>query len=218
MQEKPSQSDLSELLEQSTAFEAALLGHFPEHGIALAISNDRHRLAKAAGEYSLEHARVLRAALAMGAGNTAAALLRLQYEALLRGVWFIHSASQIQLDKLTMGFDAQAEQAARNLPGYLEMLTAVTKVAPAPLTSLLNEFSQHSRNALNSFVHVGLHPLHHVQHGFPAELAVQILRFSNGLMHLAYRHLAAQAGSQERMNAVTQAYAGFEACLPVRSV
>jgi hypothetical protein len=47
------------------------------------------------------------------------------------------------------------------------------------------------------------------------ELALRVIAFSNGLLHVAYRMFAALTGSQRRMNSVTQLYREFEDCLPV---
>lgn len=51
--------------------------------------------------------------------NSAAAVLRLQYEAVLRAAWLLFAASPVQAEKLTRSLDVEAEQAAKNVPGYL---------------------------------------------------------------------------------------------------
>jgi hypothetical protein len=95
------------------------------------------------------------------------------------------------------------------------MLDAITKSAPEGLSAPLAEFNQYSRHALNSFVHSGIHPLHRARSGYPAVMGVTVVRFSNGLMHVAYRMLASLSGSQRRMDRVTRLYQGFEDCLPM---
>src|SRR3954451_12395931 len=64
----------------------------------------------------------------------------------------------------------------------------------------LEEFNRYSRHALNSFVHSGIHALHRTRHGYPEDMALTAVRFSNGLSHLGYRLLASLSGSQNRMN------------------
>lgn len=206
---------IAQLLDRSTEFEAALIAEFPEGGLALAIQEPRHELTATAALIAIEHAGALRATAQGGAMNSAAGLLRLQYEAVLRAAWFLFAAGPGQVEKLTKTLDLAAEQGAKNLPGYLDMLTAVEKAAPAGLATPLAEFNRYSRHALNSFVHAGIHPLTRARSGFPVELAAALLRFSTGLMHFAYRLLAALTGSQERMNRVTRVYTAFEDCLPM---
>ena len=215
MSDAKQSTDLSALLERSEEFDAAIQTCFPEGGLVLARSTERHELVAVACQLSIEHALTLRMAFGALAPNSGAAVLRLQYEALLRAAWLLFAASPAQVEKLSGVLDLQSEQAAKSLPGYLDMLEAVVKKAPLGLSSPLVEFNQYSRHALNSFVHGGIHPLHRARTGFPAEMAATLVRFSNGLAHFAYRMLASLSGSQRRMDRVTHLYANFKDCVPM---
>jgi hypothetical protein len=208
---------LDALLTQSEAFEQAILACFPEPGFVLAMPGQQHELAATACTLCIEHASVLRAAFAIAAPNSGSAVLRLQYEALLRAAWLMFAAGPDQSEKLARTLDLEAEQAAKKLPGYLDMLDAVVKKAPAGLSAPLAEFNQYSRHALNSFVHSGIHPLQRARDGYPAEMAVTVVRFSNGLMHFAYRMLASLSGSQQQMDRVTRLFENFHSCVPMAS-
>lgn len=203
------------LLERSESFEEAIVTHFPETGYVLAVADRKHELVATACSLCIEHASVLRAAFTVGAPNSGAAVLRLQYEALLRAVWLLYAASPAHIDKLDRVLDLAAEQAAKNLPGYMDMLKAVVKKAPEGLAAPIAEFNHYTRHALNSFVHSGIHPLRRAREGFSLEMASTIVRFSNGLMHFAYRMLASLSGSQRRMDRVTSVYLSFLECVPV---
>lgn len=207
---------IEHLIDRIAAFEASLLREFPDGQLGLTSQEPKHEVAAAATIIALEHAAALRASAQIGAMNSAAAILRLQYEAVLRAAWLLFAASPVQAEKLLRSLDLEAEQAAKNVPGYLDMLSAIEKAAPAGLAEPLLEFNQYSRHALNSFVHTGIHPLTRVRKGFPQSQAESVLRFSAGMLHLAYRLLAALTGSQERMNRVTLAYSAFADCLPVK--
>jgi hypothetical protein len=203
------------LLERSEALEEAIAACFPEAGLVLAVDNQQRELVAAACVLCIEHARVLRAAFAVAAPNSGSAVLRLQYEALLRAAWLLYAATPSHIDKLGRTLDLEAEQAAKNLPGYMDMLDAVTKKAPQGLSAPIAEFNQYSRHALNSFVHSGIHPLQRAREGYPLEIAVTMVRFSNGLMHFAYRMLASLSGSSRRMDRVTHLYLQFTDCVPM---
>ena len=207
--------NMDALLERSEEFEQAIQACFPEAGFVLALVNQQHELTATACVLCIEHASVLRAGFAISAPNSGSAVLRLQYEALLRAAWLMYAAAPAQVDKLTCTLDLEAEQAAKNLPGYMEMLDSVVKKAPAGLSAPLAEFNQYSRHALNSFVHSGIHPLHRARDGYPAAMAAAVVLFSNGLMHFAYRMLASLSGSQRRMDRVTRLYVDFQACVPM---
>lgn len=207
--------DLAALLERSEQFEVAIRACFPDGGLVLAQETEKSELVAAACQISIEHAVVLRTAFATLAPNSGAAVLRLQYEALLRAAWLLFSATPSHVERLSRTLDLEAEQAAKNLPGYLEMLKAVSDKAPPGLLAPLAEFNQYSRHALNSFVHSGIHPLRRARDGFPAEMAATLVRFSNGLAHIAYRMLATLSGSQRRMDRVTHLYVHFKDCVPM---
>ena len=215
MSDAKQSQDLAALLKRSEEFDAAIQACFPEGGLVLAQSTERTELVAIACQLSIEHALTLRLAFAALAPNSGTAVLRLQYEALLRAAWLLFSASPTQVEKLSRVLDLQSEQAAKNLPGYLDMLEAVVKKAPLGLSAPLVEFNQYSRHALNSFIHGGIHPLHRARNGFPAEMAATLVRFSNGLAHFAYRMLASLSGSQRRMDRVTHTYASFKDCVPM---
>lgn len=213
--EPPTSDPLETLLLRSDEFESALIACFPSTGFVLADGSARFRLAATACTLSTEHAFVLRTAFSSVAPYSGTALLRLQYEALLRAAWLVHVASPDQVTKLSSTLSIEAEQAAKNLPGYLDMLASVAKAAPEGLYAPLAEFNQYSRHALNSFVHTGIHPLRRAQEGFPLELALRLVVMSNGLMHQSYRVLASLSGSRRRMDKVTNLYREFVDCWPL---
>ena len=215
MNETAEPARIDTLLERSEALEGAISACFPEVGFVLAVANQRHELVATACVLCIEHASVLRAAFAVAAPNSGSAVLRLQYEALLRAAWLLFAATPAHVEKLGRTLDLEAEQAAKNLPGYMEMLDAVVKKAPQGLSAPIAEFNQYSRHALNSFVHSGIHPLRRVREGYPVEMAATVVRFSNGLMHFAYRMLASLSGSQRRMDRVTHLFKEFTDCVPM---
>lgn len=209
---------MSALLDRSQSLEQAVIDCFPTAGIVLAASSSQNELAAASCSLCIEHSHTLRAAFSVNAPNSASAVLRLQYEALLRGVWLMFAAKPEQVKKLSSTLNLESELAAKNLPGCLDMLNAVAKVAPAGLVAPLMEFNQYTRHALNSFVHSGIHALHRSRYGYPLEMGLTVVRFSNAVMHFAYRLLASLSGSQQRMNRVTRIYIDFHDCLPMAQV
>ncbi len=206
---------LQRLYERSTEFEAALVASFPIEGTDISYTDPRYERSWSACAVSIQHASVLRMAFATLFPISGAALLRLQYEALLRGAWLCHAATPDQVEKLTRALDLETEQAAKRLPGPQDMLAAVEKNAPTGLAAPLVEFNLYHRHALNSYVHSGIHALHRTSEGFPIELALGLIAISNGLLHMAYRMLASLHSSQNLVDKVTSTYLQFRDCLPV---
>ncbi len=207
--------ELLRILDRTEEFEAALLGEFPRGELPLWGQEAKFELAAASALIAIEHAGAIGAATSSGAMNSAAALLRLEYEAVIRATWLMFSATSIQVDKLKADLNLEAEAVGKNGPCFSDMLKAVERDAPAGLAAPLAEFNESSRHALNSFVHAGIHPLTRVRKGFPIELAAAVLRMSAGMLYFAHRFLAALTGSQDRMNRVTRCFVDFMDCLPM---
>lgn len=91
----------------------------------------------------------------------------------------------------------------KRLPALGEMLKALERSpAPQTLRLLLREFSDQSTEALNSFVHGGIHPLRRTSDGLRVELLTHGVCFSNALAHLTAMLLATLSGDARRLRAV----------------
>ena len=203
------------LLERSALFEERLDAALPA-GLRDALPIDpRHRATLVATRLALEHGAAARILLLTGvAPQSGAALVRLQYEALLRAAWSLYAATPAHVSRLTATLDAQGEKSAEALPSAKEMLEALVKAAPAGIHVPLTAFREATWKALNSFVHTGLHAVSRAAGGFPEALAVQLVRCSNALMHQAYRQLGAFSG-QSTMDTITALHRDYSDCLPV---
>ena len=167
---------------------------------------------------ALEHAFALRALMALSQPNSAVCLMRLQFEVLVRALWLVYAASDMAVDKLLAPLTLEAEQAAKNLPSATEMIEQIGKRvghgAPAPAHAMLVQFKDVMWKAMNSFVHGGIHPLRRSAEGFPVELALQVLRSSNGLVTMTGMTLALLTGDEAVAKPMSQIQPEFEDCLP----
>jgi hypothetical protein len=205
---------MTDLLQHSDAFHERLddlLGS----ASALQTNLPRHLAAAASALLSLEHASAARQCFANDLPHSATALLRLQFEAVVRGAWSLHAAGDDAIALLDGPLSEGSDEQARKLPGATLMLKALVEKAPAGLVEPLRQFHSVAWHGLNSYVHAGIHPLQRRARGYPAELAAQQVRSSNGLLHLAYRLLASLTGSATAMHQITHAWHEFEACLPI---
>lgn len=205
---------MAELLERSWQFEEELSNCFPDSDPILVYQSPECGLALASLMLSIEHASVLRSAFALTAPNSAASLLRLQFETLVRAAWLLFAATPEEIGKLQGSLDPDSQKRAEKLPNLQKMLAAVERKAPRGLSTPLVEFNSYHRQPLNSFVHGGVHALRRREGGFPVELATQLIKMSNALIHLAFRILA-DLGGGTRMSAVTNLYMPFNDCLPI---
>jgi hypothetical protein len=144
-----------------------------------------------------------------------ASLLRSQFEALVRSVWALHRATDLQIEKLSSQLSIESQQATKNIPSLAEMMTELEKFPQLENLLLpLKEFKESSWLPLNSFVHSGIHAVHWTKHEAPPQLLDQMFRASNGLAMLAFMNIAiltGQPGLQKDIIAIT---ASFSSCLP----
>lgn len=92
--------------------------------------------------------------LILGVGTT----LRSQYEALVRSVWVLYCATDLQIEKLDAVLNAESQQASKNIPTVNAMLGELDKIPQIEnLLISLHEFKESSWLPLNSFVHSGIH-------------------------------------------------------------
>jgi hypothetical protein len=108
---------MNKLLQRSDELEASLKVAQNAGSYTLLDTTSKLLLCTNACQLSLEHARSVRILFTSDAPHSATGLLRLQYEALLRAVWILYAANDLQLTRLATELDPQSEHAANNLPG-----------------------------------------------------------------------------------------------------
>jgi hypothetical protein len=205
---------ITELLQHSDAFHEHLDGLI-QASPPVPLGQARYSVSAANALVSIEHAIAARQCFGNTLYQSATALIRLQFEALVRGAWALYVATDELIDVMNAPLNAASDESARKLPGATSMLKALSGHAPAGLTDPLEHFHSLAWHGLNSYVHTGIHPIRRRIEGYPVELAVQQVRNGNGLLHLSYRLLAGLTGSSELMAKVTEAWKDHPACLPI---
>ena len=154
----------------------------------------RSKIAKIACEISIEHSISVKDLISLSRVTSAIALLRLQFESLVRAYWIYNSASDLDVDKLSADLDQTTAKSADKLPMLSEMLTKLEGKVGGSTYGMLQEFKNYSWKATSSYVHCGLHAVSRNEKGFPLELVINIIKQSNGLMTMAAM-LVAQIGN-----------------------
>ena len=210
--------EFERLLVRSNQFAGTLVGYLDSaDGVADGL---RAEAATAAAELSFEHAQAVRVLFKAGTPSSAAVLLRSQYEALLRAAWLMYAASEAHLEKLSVTLTVESGAKAKNAKGAEDMLKEleVLLLSTPTLRGLvlpLREIRNVSWTAMNSFVHGGLHPMTRMREGFPLKLGMDVLKNSNGMLHMAARLLARLTPSSDVVARVEIAFKEFSDCLPV---
>jgi hypothetical protein len=206
---------IQSLLIRSTELEQALFatefalhpGDSPEQAARFAVNYSACCI-------SVEHNRGLRLLLSEDCHTSAIALMRLQYEALVRSMWAMYAATDLAISKLGSALNTDTEIAAKNLPTLSKMLEALDGKGPAPAVVMLLQFKTVMVSALNSFVHGGIHAVQRSANGYPVDLLLQVIRSSNGLLTMAGAMLAILSGDQARMKVISGYQVEYRDCLP----
>jgi hypothetical protein len=127
------------------------------------------------------------------------ALLRPQFESLVRAFWLMYSASKAQVEKLAMPLTEATARRGDDLPMLSEMLKRLeaTPEAPTHIVAQLQEYKDITWKALNSFTHGGIHPLSKYVTGYPPKLVLDTLCNSNGIFMMAAQLLCILTGAPE---------------------
>lgn len=175
----------------------------------------RARLSAIGANLAMDHWLAVTTLMESCSFASAMALMRLQYESLLRSVWCQHCATDAQIDLLSESLSEESQQAAKRLPTATGMLEALAKVPQVGnLCVRLDEFRQYSWAPLNSFIHAGLHPLVRQAAGYPVGLLLQSVRLSNGLGVLIAIQQAFLTGQRDLQKTILARCTAFADCLP----
>lgn len=200
-----------ELLARSAMLEDRLAGFF-----SLPLVNGSHRLqaTKALASLGFEHAQSLKHLVAAGLCTSAAALLRVQYESLVRALWVLYIATDSQAELMLAELTSETAKQASKIPMLSQMLDAIEAKAPHTPVAHLKEFKHYSWKPLSSFVHGGIHAVNRHGRGFPYELVLMQVRHSNGLLGIAGNLLLILAGVAPEAGIMTGIYTEFQDCFP----
>lgn len=178
----------------------------------------RMSLSVTAASLSLEHARALRFLVAGVFISSAVPTMRMQFEATTRSAWLLFAATDADVALAGAPLTAVAEEAARRMPmatGMIKDLAKASATVPAANAPavMLGQFDRMQRNALNSFIHGGIHALRRHEEGYPVQLVRQLVECSNGLVTIGAMMLAILSGDTVLMRRMNRVHEGFEDCI-----
>ena len=201
------------LLDRSAAFHAAVHTHART---LVPFDEDRSRIAFQAGLLSLEHAAGVVALLQVDLFPSAYALMRPQYESLVRGIWLLHAASAAWIEKISEPLTQDSAKRANEGPMLAEMLKGLeaSDTALQPIVEQLKAYRDVTWKALNSYAHGGLHPLARIRTGYPAQLSYDVVRNSNAVVALTTQLLSILTGDPRHMEVVRSLHVAYADCLP----
>jgi hypothetical protein len=206
---------LDQVLMRSAELDVELL---PYLELPIAPASDRLRAVRGMCGVAFEHAESIKMLIATGNFTSALGLLRLQYEAMLRGFWLHYAAPESAVSKLMGEFTREAVGNSEKLPMQADMIKALEGKAPPPAMVSLNNFKEQQWKPLSSFVHGGIHALTRHSKGYPVTLLTQVVCVSNGLSTMAAMLLLIISSDRTKVGHLTVVQADFADCLPGRDL
>jgi hypothetical protein len=207
-------TDIEELLMRSVQLDLAALDILAPQDYRLYEDSAQLVACFNACEVALEHARALRTLISEGFDTTAASIMRLQFEALVRAMWLLWAATPEQVALLSAPLSTDAEKAAKDLPMVSDMIKALKTKGQPGAYAMVEEFRATMLPALNSFVHSGIHAIQRHSFGYPERLMADILRNSNGLFTMTTMMLATLSGDDQIISPMRIIARDFADCLP----
>ena len=205
------QAGLAMLLRRSSelhqALDAALTG-------ARFVEMPQTPLAIATSKVVLEHGMSI--CLLVEAGNLASAnaLLRAQFEALVRGLWDRFAANDDWFAKYWDAARANPTKDPNISWGMDDMLDSIATKAPPQIAPQLVAFKTKAWGPLNSFVHGGVHPIALQVAGPDFDMVAGTVRNSNGLTIMSCAAAATLTGDQRHSHEIALIQRRFLDCGP----
>jgi hypothetical protein len=208
--------DFDRFLERTAQFHSAVYTHVTT---LVPFEGARQVVAFQAGLLSLEHATGAFLLIGEGFLPSAFALMRPQYESLVRGVWLLHAANEQWVEKLAEPLTVESAKRANEGPMLAEMFKQLESApdSPAHIVDQLKQYRDTAWKALNSYAHGGLHPLSRTLTGYPIQLTYDVLRNSNAVIALTAQLESILSGDPLAMVPVRRIHTEFADCLPILS-
>lgn len=170
-------------------------------------------------QMSIEHSCAFRALSENRMFASSFVVLRAQFEAALRAVWALYSATDSQIVRMAAQLNMDSEQSAKNLPQVQEMLSSLASVPNAKVPfDALTEFKESAWRALNSYTHAGIHPLSRMVERYPMELVIGNVKVSNALSMIAAMQFCVLTGIDGLQKRLSPLHERFQDCLPLHTL
>ena len=140
---------MNQLLARSAELEARIAAFL---GLPLFDDSSRLRAVRSVASLGFEHAQSLKYLTAAGLCTSAAALLRVQYESLVRAIWTHHCATDHDVELILAELTRETAKQASKIPMLSKMLDEIEAKAPHVPVASLREFKHYSWKPLSSYV------------------------------------------------------------------
>lgn len=182
-------------------------------GAAGTPATPRGRLATLFARVAFEHWASQRLLLRASLDVTAFALVRLQFEAVVRTAWIVECASHDWIERFIAPQADGTLKEPTSSPTVPDMLAALAAKAPV-VTGMLAQLKADAWQPMHSYVHSGARPLAHAVTGSTEYQVSAVLRNANGLGLIAFNAFTIACAAPALRGAVARLQRRYQACLP----
>lgn len=190
---------LDEMIEGSAALHVDIRAHLD--GTELDTSH-RTDIAAVLCGLTFEHAHSMLVLIAEENASSALALVRVQFEALVRAFWIHFAATDERIAKVLEPHAPDLSVEPDVFPTVSKMLVHLEGKAPPTVVHSLTVYKSMAWNAMNSYTHGSLRPMIRFRNGYAPELLSQTLQNANGAQMFAAMLLAQLSNDVDTVNGV----------------
>lgn len=176
-----------------------------------------YRIAFRSGLLSFEHGYSLLLLMKDGFVNSGLALMRPQFESLLRGFWLMYADNQSWLENLVLSGNLSADKLKKIEPPMIaDMFRALeASAAPRHILMQLQSYREINLAAFNSLTHGGLLAIAGTEPGYQPKQLYDAIRNCNAIAALNMQMLSILTGEEQAMAFIRHIHREYIDCLPV---
>jgi hypothetical protein len=206
--------DVAVLLARSHTFDIALRTTLIGEEERKIPGSARTNAAFSCCKIALEHGSGFQHLVSVENATSAIALVRLQFEAVLRGSWLFFAASDDWIGKFTSQPTSNRHVESTKFPFANVMLEDLsTSPAEPVLPQSLANLKKLAWDSMNSYTHGGFRMMARALDGFEPELLAWMLKTTNSLSYITAQLIAQIANDQERSDRLFDIHNSMLDCL-----
>ncbi len=201
-------SSVNSVLERSEQLDIEIASQFKPYRF----KSNKDRIIQICCDISFQHAKSLRVLYDLELNGTATAILRMQFESVVRLMWLHFSAADSFVESYTGGISV--DHPPKEFPTVTEMIEKIKNSGVKGTGEMLEEFKNAGWKGMNNHIHNGYLALSRHASSYPAKLVVQIICSSNALNVMTAMVLARVNLSQTDLHFVKSLQLSYQDIMP----
>ena len=196
------------ILERSEQLDSEIISRFTPYKS----TNNKDQITQICSDLSFQHAKSLRVLYDLELDGTATAILRMQFESVVRLMWLHFSAPDSFIQSYSGSISV--DNPPKDFPTITKMLEKIKRSGVKGPGETLEEFKEVAWRGMNNHIHNGYLALSRHVNSYPEKLVIQIVRNSNALNLMTAMVLARIEQSQDDVSFVKNLQLSYQDIMP----